>query len=374
MVWIHEQTDWPHFTWNETKLSQQLADIRYRQGKLLGRMESLGFDLQQEASLKVLTNDIVKSSAIEGEMLDPQEVRSSLAKRLGLDISGTPPTSRHVEGIVEMMLDATQNYNLPLTTERLFDWHGALFPTGRSGLRRITVAAWRPAEAGDMQVVSGPFGREKIHFQAPSSLRLHNEMKLFLDWFEKCSPIDPVLKSALAHLWFVTIHPFEDGNGRIARAIADMALARADGCRNRFYSMSSQLESERKSYYQALELQQRSSLCITPWLNWFLGCLGRAIKAAETILENVLYKAEVWSNLKGLPINHRQKIIITKMLDDFKGPMTNAKYAKIAKCSGDTALRDIRTLMEYGVLTKNPNAGGRSTSYSLSIVKNTFPN
>ena len=300
-MWIHEHQNWPHFTWNIEALSSQLAHIRHRQGRLLGRMEGLGFDLKREASLSTLTSDVVKSSAIEGENLNPEEVRSSIARRLGIDIAGLVPVSRDVEGIVEMMLDATQNFLKPLTEDRLFDWHAALFPTGRSGMHRITVGDWRTLSSGPMQVVSGPMGREKVHFEAPSADRLDKDMRVFLDWFESEHRFDPVLKAGIAHLWFVTIHPFEDGNGRIARAIGDMALARADGVPDRFYSLSSQIEAERKDYYRQLERQQGNSLDITSWLEWFLECLGRTISNAETVLGTVLFKAKLWERIHQNP-------------------------------------------------------------------------
>jgi len=364
-MWIHEHKDWADFTWNADALASKLADIRHRQGRLLGRMEGLGFDLRREASLATLTNDIVKSSAIEGEILNAEEVRSSIARRLGIDIAGLIPASRDVEGIVEMMLDATQNFSKALTKDRLFGWHAALFPTGRSGMHRITVGGWRTPDAGSMQVVSGPMGREKVHFEAPGADRLENEMAVFLAWFDQKSEIDPVIKAGIAHLWFVTIHPFEDGNGRIARAIGDMALARADGLPDRFYSLSSQIEGERKSYYDQLENQQRGTLDITDWLAWFLDCLGRAISNAETTLGRVLFKAQLWEKINQNPVNERQRLIINRMLEsDFKGHMNTSKYAKLAKCSNDTALRDIQELKARGVLIQN-EGGGRSTSYRL---------
>ncbi len=364
-MWIHEHQNWPNFTWDAQALAFKLADIRHRQGRLLGRMEGLGFELKQEASLSTLTNDVVKSSAIEGEYLNLQEVRSSIARRLGIEIAGLIPASRHVEGIVEMMLDATQMFSKPLTKERLFDWHAALFPTGRSGMHRITVGGWRAIDAGPMQVVSGPIGHEKIHFEAPSADRLKREMKAFLVWFDKHNDIDPVLKAGIAHLWFVTIHPFEDGNGRIARAIGDMALARADGTPDRFYSLSSQIDSERKAYYQQLERQQRHTPDITGWLEWFLDCLRRAISGAEQTLANVLFKAQLWDKINQNPVNERQRLIINRLLEgNFKGHMNTSKYAKLAKCSTDTALRDIQDLKARGIFIQNAG-GGRSTSYRL---------
>ncbi len=364
-MWIHEHQNWPTFTWNSETLASKLANIRHRQGRLLGRMESLGFELKQEASLNTLTNDVVKSSAIEGENLKTEEVRSSIARRLGIDLAGIVTASRDVEGIVDMMLDATQEFLKPLTKERLFDWHAALFSTGCSGMQRITVGSWRILDAGPMQVVSGPIGHENVHFEAPSADRLEKEMLAFLGWFNDAQDIDPVLKAGIAHLWFVTIHPFEDGNGRIARAIGDMVLARADGTPDRFYSLSYQVESERKEYYDQLEKQQRSTLEITGWLEWFLDCLGRAITNAETTLGNVLFKAQLWAKINQNPINDRQRLIINRMLEDnFKGHMNTSKYAKLAKCSNDTALRDIQDLKEKTIFIKNPG-GGRSTSYRL---------
>lgn len=365
-MWIHEYKSWPEFTWNHKELTSILADIRYRQGRLLGRMETLDFELKQEASLKNLTEDVVKSSAIEGEKLNTEEVRSSIAKRLGIDIPKSTFASRDVEGVVEMMLDATQDFSSSLTKERLFNWHAALFPTGRSGMRIINVAEWRALEVGPMQVVSGPIGREKVHFEAPKATRCDAEISHFLSWFEKGVDIDPVLKAGIAHLWFITIHPFEDGNGRIGRAIADMALARADEMSERFYSLSSQIESERKEYYKQLERQQRGTPEITDWLKWFLGCLGRAIANAENTLSRVLYKANLWSWINKEPVSKRQRMIINRMLeDDFKGYMNTSKYAKLAKCSNDTALRDIQALKTRKIFIQN-SGSGRSTSYRLT--------
>ena len=364
-MWIHEHQNWPNFTWDAETLAFKLADIRHRQGRLLGRMEGLGFELKREASLSTLTKDVVKSSAIEGENLNPEEVRSSIARRLGIDMAGLIPASRDVEGMVEMMLDTTQQFSKALTQNRLFDWHAALFPTGRSGMHKITVGGWRTVEAGPMQVVSGPIGKEKVHFEAPTAERLDKEMEAFLAWLACEDDTDPVIRAGIAHLWFVTIHPFEDGNGRIARAIGDMALARADGISDRFYSLSSQIELERKRYYDQLESQQRATPDITEWLSWFLDCLGRAISNAETTLGNVLFKAQLWDMINQKPVNDRQRLIINRMLeDDFGGFMNTSKYAKLAKCSNYTALRDIQELKERGILVRNPG-GGRSTSYRL---------
>lgn len=370
--YIHDRPGWPKLVWEDAALVGLLADVRHRQGRLLGRMEALGFDLQVEASLSVLTSEVVKSSAIEGEVLDPKEVRSSIARRLGLDAAGLPKAGRDVEGVVEMMLDATRNYEAPLTTERLLDWHAALFPTGRSGMTRITVGAWRPGGSGPMQVVSGPFGRERVHFEAPEPERLPSEMARFLEWFNAPATLDPVLHAGLAHFWFVTIHPFEDGNGRIARAIADLALARADGSKERFYSMSAQIEAERKEYYAQLETAQRGGLDITRWMAWFLACLGRAIEGAERTLAAVLHKAELWRHINRDPVNERQRLVINRLLDDFQGALTSSKYAKLAKCSADTALRDIRELADRGILIQNPG-GGRSTSYRLATPGDVSP-
>lgn len=365
MAFIHQIDGWPQLTWDDGALAAPLAQVRHKQGRLLGRMESLGFDLLAEASLAVLTSDVVESSAIEGETLDSQEVRSSIARRLGLDAGGLPMASRDVEGIVEMMLDATGKFDEPLSNERLCAWHAALFPTGRSGMTPIAVGRWRPKQAGAMQVVSGPFGHERVHFTAPDAERLDIEMQAFIDWFNRPLAVDPVLKAGIAHFWFVTIHPFDDGNGRIARAIADMSLARADGTKDRFYSMSSQIAAERKQYYQELEFAQRGDLNVTRWLAWFLDCLDRALDSADDILSAVLRKARLWQCINRLPVNDRQRLIINRLLDDFHGFLTTSKYARLAKCSSDTALRDIRDLLSRGILVQNPG-GGRSTNYRLA--------
>ena len=365
MTWIHNLKEWPDFTWDMGSLASKLSETRHQQGLLLGRMGGLGFDLRSEASLAVLTKDVVKSSAIEGERLDELEVRSSIARKLGLDVGGLIPASRDVDGIVEMMLDATTNYSAKLTKDRLFGWHASLFPTGHSGMHKITVGAWRLESSGAMQVVSGPIGHETVHFEAPAAHRLKDEMNSFLGWFESSHDIDPVIKAALAHLWFVTIHPFADGNGRIARAIADMVLARSDGMPERFYSMSSQIESERKDYYTQLERQQKGGIDVTEWLDWFLGCLGRSIENAETHLESILYKSKLWEKANLHPVNERQRKVLNRMLDDFKGHMNTSKYAKLAKTSPDSALRDIKDLLAWGILVQNPGAG-RSTSYRLA--------
>ena len=367
IIYIYQLQEWPQFYWDQEKLAKLLAEVRHRQGKLLGRMEAHGFELQKEATLETLTLDVLKSSEIEGEILDINQVRSSIARRLGMDIAGLIPADRNVEGIVEMMVDATQNCNAPLTNERLFDWHAALFPTGRSGMQKIVVGAWRKNVKDDpMQVVSGPVGKEKVHFKAPDADLLDDEMDRFLEWFNTNSQTDAVIKAGIAHLWFVTIHPFDDGNGRIARAFADMQLARADGTSQRFYSMSAQIRKERKTYYNVLEEIQKGSLDITAWLQWFLGCLDRAFTATDETLRTVLRKAKFWEHHAKTIFNERQKLMISKLLDGFDGKLNTSKWAKIAKCSQDTALRDIQDLMDKEVLMKEP-AGGRSTNYDLVI-------
>jgi len=365
MTFIYEKPGWPQFSWDSDALAAPLAAVRHKQGKHLGKMEALGFGLRAEANLSVLTSEVVNSSAIEGEALNPEEVRSSIARRLGLDVAGLPEPGREVEGVVEMTLDATQNFEAPLTNDRLFGWHASLFPTAKSGMSRITVGAWRPKEAGPMQVVSGPIGREKVHFEAPEAERLESEVARFLEWSNSPPAIDPVLKAGIAHFWFVTIHPFEDGNGRIARAIGDMALSQADGTSDRFYSLSSQIEKERKEYYVQLEAAQRGDLDITRWLMWFLGCLDRAIGNAEKTLANVLHKAKLWQQINRRPVNNRQRDVINRLLDGLEEILTTSKYAKLAKCSQDTALRDIRELLKRGIIVQNPGRG-RSTSYRLA--------
>jgi Fic family protein len=367
-MYIHQRKYWPRFHWKMEKLVEPLASVRYRQGRLIGQMKSLGFRLQQEAVLETLTKDVLKTSEIEGENLDAEKVRSSVARRLGLDIGGLKPPDRNVEGIVEMMLDATRRYDRPLTDERLFGWHAALFPTGRSGMTKIKTGAWRAESAGPMQVVSGAVGREKVHFEAPEADRLKKEMIAFLDWFEGTDAIDPVLKSGLAHLWFVTVHPFEDGNGRIARAIADMALARSEHSSQRFYSMSAQIKLEHNAYYDILESTQKGTLDVTAWILWFLDCLGRAIDGAHVTLRAVLDKARFWDRVRDVPLNDRQRSVINRLLDGIEGKLTSTKYAKLTKCSQDTAYRDILALVERDVLVQNPE-GGRSTSYSLASMR-----
>jgi Fic family protein len=346
----------------------KLGEVRNLQGRLLGKMESLGFDLQNEAVLNTLTLDVIKSSEIEGEFLDIEQVRSSIARRLGIDIAGAVESERHIDGIVEMMLDATQRYDAPLSKDRLFGWHAALFPSGWSNLYKITVADWRKDTTGPMQVVSGPMGKEKVHYQAPSSDRIEPEMNRFLDWFENEHEIDLVLKAAIAHLWFVTIHPFDDGNGRITRAITDMTLARSDKSVRRFYSMSAQIRVERKQYYEKLEITQKGNSDITEWILWFLQCLINAIDSTEEILSKILHKAEFWKNHSTTILNDRQQKIINRLLDGFDGKLTTSKWAKINKCSQDTALRDIQDLMKKDILQKEAS-GGRSTNYELKNAR-----
>jgi len=364
---IHELKDWPQFRWDTESLAEPLASVRHRQGRLIGRMESLGFNLQREAVLRTLTADVLKSSEIEGEKLEADQVRSSIARRLGMDIGALKAAYRHVEGVVEMMLDATRHYDQPLTAGRLFGWHAALFPTGRSGMTKIRVGAWRDDATGPMEVASGAIGRERVYFTAPPAARLEREMAAFLEWFNGPAEIDEVLKAGLSHLWFVTIHPFDDGNGRIARAIADMALARSEKSPQRFYSMSTQIRQERAAYYDILERTQKGTMDITPWMDWFLGCLGRAIEGAQTILGAVLVKARFWERVRGVPLNDRQTLVLNHLLDGVEGKLTTSKYAKLTKSSQDTALRDILALVERGILVRGPE-GGRSTSYALAIV------
>ena len=363
---IHELTDWPEFRWSHERLAVRLAGVRHKQGRLIGRMESLGIQLRTQAVLQSLTQEVVKSSEIEGEVLDRGEVRSSIARRLGIDMGAPGPLDRDVEGIVEMTLDATQSYAAPLTAERLFGWHAALFPTGRSGMRKIRVGAWRHGSAGPMQVVSGALGRERVHFEAPVAERIDREMRAFFAWFNGLKTADPVLAAAIAHLWFVTIHPLEDGNGRMARAIADMALARSEQTPRRFYSMSAQISVERRAYYRILEATQKGGLDITRWMEWFLGCLDRAFVGAETILGAVLQKARFWEAHSGEPLNDRQRGMLNRLLDGFEGKLTSSRYATLERCSQDTASRDIDDLMGMGFLVKDAGRG-RSTSYSIVI-------
>ena len=362
-AFIHQRDNWPEFTWSSNAFLNLLSEARNLQGRLFGKMERLGFDLRNEALLDTLTLDVLKSSEIEGEFLNPDQVRSSIARRLGMQIAGVVKSDRNVEGVVEMMLDATQKCFDPLTADRLFDWHAALFPTGRSGMYKIIVADWRKDTTGPMQVVSGAMGKEKVHFEAPNSNLVETEMSQFLDWFNT-SKIDLVIKAAIAHLWFLTIHPFEDGNGRIARALTDMLLAQSDKSNQRFYSMSAQIRLERKQYYEILEKAQKGSLDVTEWIVWFLNCLINALKSSEFILTSVLFKADFWQTHMDTPLNERQRKLLNKLMDGFDGKLTSSKWAKIAKCSKDSAVRDINDLIDKGILQKE-EAGGRSTSYEL---------
>ena len=373
MQYIHQIKNWTDFKWDVRSIAPLLGEVRNRQGRLMGRMEAFGLSIRSEATLKTLTLDIAKSSEIEGEILDTQEVRSSVARKLGMDIGGLVPSNRHVDGIVEMILDATLNFNKPLTKDRLCGWLTCLFPSGRSGMQKISTGGWRDDKHGPMTVISGAMGRERIHFTAPSADRLASEMKKFLKWFNLSQEIDPVIKSGIAHLWFITLHPFDDGNGRIARAISDMQLARSDNSRERFYSMSVQIRKDRKSYYEVLEKIQKNvqpskeGVHITIWLEWFLKCLNRALKTTELTLADVFKQARFREAHPSGSMNERQNLMIDRLFEGFRGKLTSSKWAKITKCSQDTALRDILDLIEKGILVKD-TAGGRSTHYSI-IVK-----
>jgi Fic family protein len=366
-VYLWQQPEWPTLTWDNQSLSTLLARVSRKQGRLLGKMEALGFELRDEAHLRTLTEDVIKSSEIEGEELERDQVRSSIARRLGMDVAGLIRSDRNVDGVVEMMLDATSNFGDPLTEERLYGWHAALFPTGRRGMQRIKIGEWRDDSEGPMQVVSGPMGRERVHYEAPPAARVPNEITEFLRWFEKPGDTDPLLISGLAHLWFVTIHPFDDGNGRIARAIADMALARSEDSPKRFYSLSAQIRLERKDYYSTLEWTQKGEVDVTRWQTWFLECFERALDGASETLSAVMTKARFWERFAKAAINDRQIKVLNSVLDGFEGKLTSSKWAKLAKCSQDTAGRDIADLIEKGALTKDAG-GGRSTSYSLATA------
>ena len=364
-VYIHQKKDWPNFKWDSEDIVNLLSEARNLQGRLQGKMEALGFELRNEALLDTLTLDVLKTSEIEGELLNHDQVRSSIARKLGMEIVGSVESDRNVNGVVEMMLDATQNCFKPLTKTRLFDWHAALFPTGRNGICKIIVGDWRKDTTGPMQVISGPMGKEKVHFEAPNSDLLEKEMSSLLNWFSQNNKIDLVLKASIAHLWFVTIHPFDDGNGRITRALTDMLLAQADKSNQRFYSMSAQIRIERKQYYDILEKTQKGDLNITNWIQWFLQCLINALNSTEEVLVKVLFKGNFWQIHSKTIINERQKKLINELLDSFDGKLTSSKWAKIAKCSKDTAIRDINDLIEKEILRKE-EAGGRSTNYELN--------
>lgn len=362
--YIHQYKDWTAFKWDNDELIQVLGEVRNQQGKLVGKLEILGFDLKEEANLITLTEDVIKTSEIEGEILDKDQVRSSIARRLGIDLQGLIPSDRNVDGVVEMMIDATKNADQSLTEDRLFGWHNLLFPTGRSGMYKIQVGDWRKDIEGPMQVISGALGRERIHYEAPNSDRVPMEMKQFFDWFNQENEMDSVLKSAVAHLWFVTIHPFDDGNGRIARTIADLQLTRSDGSNQRFYSMSSQIRKNRNSYYEILEETQKGDQDITKWMKWYCENLLIAIQDADVVLQKVLMKHNFWQSNKDVSLNERQIKILNLLLDHFEGNLNTKKWALINKVSADTALRDITDLINKNILQKT-NSGGRSTSYEL---------
>lgn len=365
-MYIYQRDKWPHFTWNTKQINQALVDTRFDQGRLLGKMEGLGFELQTQALLATLTSDIIKTSEIEGEHLNEDEVRSSIARHLGVDIGGLLPSDRHVDGLVEMILDATQHHDQPLTSKRLSGWHELMFPTGMSGLMLVNPGVMRNDAEGPMQVISGSYGREKIHFQAPPAQDLAREMKQFLTWFNQSHPkLDDIIKAGIAHLWFVTIHPFDDGNGRLSRAIADMVLARSEKQKNRFYSMSTQIRRQRKAYYDILERTQKSTLDITPWLLWFISCLHQAILEADSFLGNVLNKATFWEQHAKTQLNTRQIKMLNHLFDGIRGKLSSSKWAKMTKCSQDTATRDINQLITLGILVKSDERG-RSTSYWLN--------
>jgi len=359
--YIYQYDNWPNFTWEENEIQSLLGKVRHLQGKIFGQINALGFSIKEETMLATLTLDVLKSSEIEGELLNYEQVRSSIARRLGLEYAGMVYPDRNVEGVVEMMLDATQNYQEKLDEERLFAWHAALFPTGRSGMNKIDVGKYRKEE---MQVVSGAMGKEKIHYQAPPAEQVKQEMDNFIEWFNKDTKLDYVVKSAIAHFWFIIIHPFDDGNGRIARAISDLLLARSDGSSQRFYSLSNQILTERKTYYETLQKVQFKNGNITEWLIWYLNCLYRALKNTEQTIDKVLYKADFWDKHQNTELNARQRLMLNKLLDGFTGKLKTSKWAKITKCSQDTALRDIKDLIKKGIL-KQEKSGGRSTNYEL---------
>jgi len=363
--YIYEHNNWTDFSWQDKAINAVFGEVRLMQGKIIGQMNALGFSTKEEATLTALTLDVVKSSEIEGDLLNYEQVRSSIARRLGINIAGLVPSSRHIEGVVEMMLNATQQYTLPLTEKRLFGWHAALFPTGYSGQNLIDVGRYR---TGEMQVVSGAMGKEKVHYKAVKPELVKTEMDKFLDWFNNEALLDPVLKAAIAHFWFIIIHPFDDGNGRIARAIADMLLARAEGSGDRFYSMSSQILTERKRYYEVLQKVQHSSGDITEWLDWFLHCLKNAMLTTENTTQKILRKAEFWKIHEHTPINERQRLMLNKLFDDFEGKLKTSKWAKISKTSTDTALRDIKDLVEKGIL-RQTDERGRNANYELIDFK-----
>lgn len=365
--YIYQKTGWPSFLWNNERLITSLGAVRNLQGKIIGRMEDVGFALQKEATLESMTLEVLTSTEIEGEILSPAQVRSSIARRLGMDIAGLVPSDRNVDGVVDMMIDAIKNFDEALSVERLFSWHQSLFPGGRSGMYTITTGNWRNDATGPMQVVSGPMGKEKVHFQAPAASAIPQEMDLFLNWFNQEKTIDPVIKAGIVHLWFVTLHPFEDGNGRICRAITDMQLTRADGISQRYYSMSAQIRKERETYYAMLESTQKGTLDITEWLEWFLSSLLSALQSSHEALSSILNRSRFWNKYAQLPLNERQTKLLNMLLGEFKGKLNTSKWAKIGNCSKDTALRDIQDLLEKGILLKD-QAGGRNTNYILKAI------
>lgn len=364
-TYIWEDTEWPQWRYDLSVLAGSMAEVSRAQGFLIGRLADAGMALRNQASFSTLTDDVVKTSEIEGERLDVESVRSSIARRLGVDIGALATVDRHTEGVVEMVLDATVNCDAPVTRERLFGWHAALFPTGYSGLTKLKIGGWRDDASGPMRVVSGAIGRQCVHFEAPPTHRLVAETNRLFEWINRKSAEPPLIKAGLAHLWFVTLHPFDDGNGRIARAIGDLLLARADGSPQRFYSLSAQIQREHKAYYEILERTQKGTLDVTEWLAWFLDALQRAADHAQHTLDAVLAKAHFWQRRATMPLNERQAKLLNRLLDGFEGKLTSGKWAALAKCSPDTALRDINDLVARGVLRKS-NAGGRSTSYELS--------
>ena len=363
--YIYEYKNWTNFSWQDKVINVVFGEVRLMQGKIIGQMNSLGFSAKEEATLTALTSDVVKSSEIEGELLNYDQVRSSIARRLGINTAGLVPSSRHIDGVVEMMLDATQRYALPLTEKRLFGWHAALFPTRHSGPYLIEVGRYR---TGEMQVVSGAMGKEKVHYEAVKPERVKTEMDKLLNWFNNENRLDPVLKAAIAHFWFIIIHPFDDGNGRIGRALTDMLLARAEGSKERFYSMSGQILAERKRYYEVLQKVQHSSGDITEWLDWFFHCLKNAMLSTENTTQKILRKAEFWKLHEHTPVNERQRLVLNKLFEGFEGKLQTSKWAKIAKTSADTALRDIKDLVAKGILQQT-HEGGRSVNYELADFK-----
>ena len=362
--YIYEYKEWPNFTWDDKAINAIFGEVKLLQGKIIGQMQALGFSSREEAMLTTLSLDVVKSSEIEGEILNFGQVRSSIARRLGINTAGLVSGNRHIEGVVEMMLDATQKYNQPLNKKRICGWHASLFPTGFSGPYAIEVGRYR---SGIMQIVSGAMGKEKIHFEAPAAKMVGLEMEMFFDWFNNSHQLDAVLKAAIAHFWFIIIHPFDDGNGRIARAITDMLLARAEGSGERFYSMSGQISIERKRYYEVLQKVQHSTGDITEWLLWFLNCLKNAMLATEITTQRILRKAEFWKMHEHTPINERQRKVLNMLLEGFEGKLQSSKWAKINKVSSDTALRDIKDFIQKGIL-KQTEEGGRNSNYELLLT------